>query len=340
MKIDKNEYYLYLKKNININLTECQVNMLIDYYENLNTIYKDKKSNEQIKTLLINSYKNFYISKLGKITNLFHSFFTKEFTIELMERIIKENLNDDIIIKYILDEQNKQNIMTKKIFKICDNWTYIIEYMVLLYKKIKIKTKINININNLTDININYMDIGCGSGSKTMKFAKKLNLNLNNVYGADISNWGPYNQKKYNHKFKFVKINDEKIDIEDNSMDFCTCILTLHHVEKMEKFIKDIKRILKPNGILLLIEHNNYDDYDNLTLDILHMLYGYLYDKNNRYLSNPDYAQYHNSVEWNYIMEKNDFNLLESNSLFTELSNDIRYDNVFYSWYQNGIKMV
>ena len=56
--------------------------------------------------------------------------------------------------------------------------------------------------------------------------------------------------------------------------------------------------------------------------------------ENNRYLIKPDWAFYYNSYEWNYILDKNGFVVIESNSLFTELSNDIRYDNLFYSFYK------
>ena len=121
----------------------------------------------------------------------------------------------------------------------------------------------------------------------------------------------------------------------DNSFDFISCILMLHHVKDLDKIIKEIKRLLKPDGILLIIEHNNYDDYDNMTLDILHMFYGYLYDNNKNYLEHPDYAQYYNWLEWDYIINKFGFTYLKSNLLFTELSNEIRYDNVFYCFYKN-----
>jgi ubiquinone/menaquinone biosynthesis C-methylase UbiE len=324
MKINKKEYYEYI--NNNKNLSECQKKMLINYNQKLNNIYKDKKSNEQIKTLLINCYKNNLLIKIAKIKILFYTFFNKDFTNKLMNKIIKENLNDDKIIEFIIDTKKNNNISPNKKYTICSNWSYIIENMIIIYKKIN-------NNDNLSKIN--YLDIGCGSGNKTQKIAKILKLDMSNVYGADISNWGPYNQKEYLHKFNFIKIENEKINIEDNHIDFCSCILTLHHIKNLSTILLEIKRILKPNGILLLIEHNNYDDTDNLILDILHMLYGYLYDNNNRYLIEPDYAQYNNWVEWNFIMEKYNFKNLKSNPLFTELSNDIRYDNMCYSFYKN-----
>ena len=333
MIIDKNDYFKYI--DLNNNITPCQKKMLKYYFDNLNTFYVDKKSNAQTKTLITNCYKNNLVTKIAKIKNLFYTFFNKEFTDELFRKISKEKLSDIDFINWILKNKQKYSNSNKKskpelkIKSICNSWTYIIELIVINLKKIN-------QFNNINLEKIKYLDIGCGSGNKTNKFAQILNLDYKNVYGADINTWGPYNQKEYTHKFNFAHINNGKIDLDDNSIDFASCILMLHHVQNLEILLSDIKRILKPNGILLVIEHNNYDDYDNLILDLLHMLYGYLYDKNNRYLIEPDYALYYNSFIWDYIMDKNGFKILNSNSLFTELSNEIRYDNLFYSFYLNN----
>lgn len=330
MIIDSNDYFKYIDSNENI--TSCQKKMLKYYFNNLNTFYVDRKSNLQVKTLINNCYKNNLVTKIAKIKNLFYTFFDKEFTDELFRKISKEKINDNEFINWILKNNHKHKNSGEKlkIKSICNNWTYIIEYVILNLKKINNEKKLNLDLTK-----IKYIDIGCGSGNKTNKIAQELNIDYKNVYGADISTWGPYNQKQYSHKFNFVQISNDKIDLDDNSVDLASCILMLHHVKNLDLFLKEIKRILKPNGVLLIIEHNNYDDYDNLILDILHMLYGYLYDKNNRYLEQPDYALYYNAFIWNYILDKNGFNIINSNPLFTELSNDIRYDNLFYSFYIN-----
>jgi SAM-dependent methyltransferase len=326
MIVDKSKYFKYLESNNN--LTRCQKQILESYRNNLDTIYVDRKSNVQVKTLIQYIWSNNLVTKIAKTKSLFYSFFDKDFTELLINKVINESLTDKQFINFILETKKNKKISPEKhnTTQICPSWTYIIQDMCLILNKI-IETN---EINKLT-----YLDVGCGSGNKTNNFASLLNLKQDNIYGADISNWGPYNQKKYQHKFNFVNISNDSIDMSDDSIDFCTCILMLHHVKNLDTLLKDIKRIIKPDGILLIIEHNNYDDIDNLTLDTLHMLYGYLFDKNNRYLDIPDYAQYHNWVEWDYLISSCNFELIESNSLFTELSNDIRYDNIFYSFYKN-----
>ena len=323
--LNNDEYLKWI--NDNVNLTNCQKKMLINYKNNLNSIYVGCKSNKQFYTLINYCWKNNLIIRQAKIKTLFYSFFDKDFTNLLIKNILNQQLSDLDLIDFIINQtKNKKNHPQRYNTKvICNNWIYIIENLTLIFN--------NKFLNYLDNDKIIYLDVGCGSGNKTKKFAHILNVQKNNIYGADISVWGPYNQKKYNHEFNFIKIEDNMIDMESNSINFCTCILMLHHVKNLEDLLKEIKRILKPNGILLIIEHNNFDDLDNLTLDILHCMYGYLFDKNNRYLEKPDWAEYHNSFEWNYILEKINFKLLESNPLFTELSNDIRYDNVFYSFF-------
>jgi ubiquinone/menaquinone biosynthesis C-methylase UbiE len=117
---------------------------------------------------------------------------------------------------------------------------------------------------------------------------------------------------------------------------FISCFFTLHHVENLDKLLNEITRILKPNGIFLIIEHNNYDDYENLRLDILHMLYGYLYDNRTDYITSPDFANYHNWLEWDYIISSKGLTYLKSNFLYTSLFNDTRYDNMYYAFYQKN----
>ena len=88
MIIDKNDYFGYIDSSNNI--TQCQKKMLKYYFNDLNTIYVDKKSNSQIKTLLDNCYKFNMVTKIAKIKNLFYAFFDKEFTNELFQKISKE----------------------------------------------------------------------------------------------------------------------------------------------------------------------------------------------------------------------------------------------------------
>jgi ubiquinone/menaquinone biosynthesis C-methylase UbiE len=333
------EYKIYIENNEN--LTRCQKKIFIEYKKIINTIYVNHKSNIQFYTIISNINKYNIIAYELKIKTIFYKFFNKKFTNELYN-LIKNTLNikDTEIIEYI----KKRYIKNKKIkdsssynlknpglislsLKICNEWTFIIELMALRYKKIMNKKYI--------PSKIKYIDIGSGGGHKTLKMGKEFELDKENIFGADIEKWGPYNQEKVDHKFNFIEIKDDKINAEDNSFDIASCILMLHHVKNLDAFIYEIKRILKPGGILLVIEHNVYDDYDHLILDILHTLYEALVDKKTTYFEYPEYSSYYSWLGWEYIFKKRNFTHIENNVLFTKINDETRYDNIFYSFYQN-----
>ena len=102
----------------------------------------------------------------------------------------------------------------------------------------------------------------------------------------------------------------------------------------LESFIKEIYRIIKKNGFLLLIDHCVYNDYDRLFINIQHMLYTYFYDKKTDYIENPEYIYCFNMHEWNYIMSKNKFFCKISKPLIFGNEYTQKFDNIFYAFYQ------
>lgn len=300
-------------------ITNCYKKYLKYYHNNINTIYQN---NNQLNVLIKDIYLKKLNNKIVKLKILLNKFFSYKFTQKFIKKIKNNNKTDKQYIKYIFKSLQKSNNILNHDNKniICHEWNYIIEHIILNYKKV-----INKHI-----INLKYLDIGCGSGSKTSKFSNLLNLNIKNVYGSDIPHWGPY--KQHNHKFNFINIINNKIETT-LKFDLITCILMLHHVQDLDFLIKQIYSLLNNNGILIIIEHNKLDDYDNMMLDILHMLYGYLYDKNISYLKNPDYAKYYNWFEWRYILENHNFIHIKTEMIFESLSNETRFDNIFFSIY-------
>jgi len=109
----------------------------------------------------------------------------------------------------------------------------------------------------------------------------------------------------------------------------------LHHVSELDDFIDEIKRILKPGGILLILEHTAYDDYDNMIIDLLHLLFATLTDRNKEYLKKPLYGRYYNWLELDFIFEKHKIMYLDGQNILTDIDSNLRYDNLYYSFMQN-----
>jgi len=328
-----NDYISFINKSDN--LTNCQKKILINLKNNLNKNYVNASSNKQIKTCVNLFNKNDDISNLCKFELLFNNFVSSNVSKKIIKYVSHNNVSDTEVIKFIKENEVKKYNNKKDIYNICSSWKYIIENVILTYKSIITKLNNNEDIDNIIN-NIKYLDIGCGGGHKTSLIGKELKLKKENMNGTDIKKWGPYSQEntKYDFNFKFIK-DDGTLDYKDNSFDIITCILMLHHVKELDNILVEIKRILKPNGIILIIEHDNHTDSDNMTLDILHLLYGYLVDKTENYIDNPDYSRYYNWCEWDYIFDKHEFSYIKSNYLFTSISHKLRYDNIYYCFYKN-----
>jgi ubiquinone/menaquinone biosynthesis C-methylase UbiE len=119
--------------------------------------------------------------------------------------------------------------------------------------------------------------------------------------------------------------------------DLITCNFVLHHIEDLGAAMVEIKRVLKPNGYLLIMEHDMYTDMDHMLLDIQHMIYATLYDKNDQYIDNPIHATYYNYIEWDYIMLQSDMEYVYGNYAYAGY-HDVQYDMSFFGFYRMNSK--
>lgn len=323
----------------NKHLTKCQKKIFMEMKKDIEKFYVKANTNIQIKTYYDNCIEANNILAETKLKILFNRFITLTNVNKIIDLMNKNKINKDSeIIKMISNLRNDEKMNSHKYNKdkykklkykkcyfenICSSWDYIFE-------------DISLNILDSNDINKNsmYLDVGCGFGNKTISFGKKIGIEEKNIHGTDINSWGPYEQNEITRKFNFKEIIDGKLQYMDETFDIITCFEMLHHVEKLDEFIDEIKRILKPNGIIVIVEHNCLNDYDHLILDIQHMMYGTFVDKNKTYLSKPVYSKYYNWVEWDYIFWIKKINYIKGNFLFTSVSNDVRYDNIFYGIYK------
>lgn len=93
------------------------------------------------------------------------------------------------------------------------------------------------------------LDIGCGTGEFSPLF------DANFYCGIDISpDYISYAGK--NNKGEFKVMDATNIDFPDQSFDFILIMAVLHHLndEDSNKVIKEAKRVLKPNGQILIME--------------------------------------------------------------------------------------
>ena len=283
----------YLKKHPNF--PPCKLKDYLKIKKNINKYYEPITSNKQMSII------NKYCKNNPKLFKYF-------------ERLV--------LLIYSLNGFNKFNMnilnkSDKNIFKILKQrkkggekldcfgpQRHAQEFKCIFNTAIKNSDKIKIN---------SYLDIGCGDCKKTELTGKLLGLKNSQIYGTDIDNWYLYNNEKRDKlKINFKKYEKNgKLPFEDNSMSVVSIIMTLHHLndEELDTMLKEIYRIIKPNGYFVIREHDAVTDFDYLLCDIEHSLYNDLRE------NSPDfyetyYGRYFDWLEWNYLIGKFNFKLL------------------------------
>jgi|JI10StandDraft_1071094.scaffolds.fasta_scaffold18702_6 ubiquinone/menaquinone biosynthesis C-methylase UbiE len=122
------------------------------------------------------------------------------------------------------------------------------------------------------------LDIGCGDGSITKTLKEKLGLSSDQVHGCDIvaplngPPIGPSNGQP-NGDFTFSLIDGSKLPYEAESFDVVYALMSLHHVRDLTGMLQEIKRVLRPNGVLIVREHDCVSQGLSDVLDIVHGFY-------------------------------------------------------------------
>lgn len=113
-------------------------------------------------------------------------------------------------------------------------------------KSIALKNKLNL-VNSLQPEKGNILDIGAGTGD----FLSVVKENGWNTIGVE-----PSEKAKAIAKKKGVSFVDQTSELENNSLDVITMWHVLEHVPNLDNQIKELKRLLKPNGSLIIAVPN------------------------------------------------------------------------------------
>lgn len=94
------------------------------------------------------------------------------------------------------------------------------------------------------------LDIASGEGYGSYLMSKKANY----VFGVDNDALAIKNadQKYKNTNLKFLQGNADSIPIEDASVDVVVSFETIEHHDKHHEMFSEIKRLLKPDGLLIM----------------------------------------------------------------------------------------
>ncbi len=110
------------------------------------------------------------------------------------------------------------------------------------------------------------LDIGCGSGNDVALYLKK---KASSVTGIDPSKYMVEIAKnKIGNKAKIFLGNYEKIPMKNKSVDIIVGRYSMHYNKKFDLAYKEMSRVLKPNGsIILMLPHPTGDSYMEISKD-------------------------------------------------------------------------
>ena len=153
-----------------------------------------------------------------------------------------------------------------------------------------------------------YLDIGCFDGSITKSIAKHFKLHKLQTHGVDILNYSlDMNQPNYYNDITFTQYDGKILPYSDNSFDLITCLMMLHHIapENLCILLSEINRVMKPDGIVILREHNVTNFNDGHSLDIMHNFYDYVW--NDIGDTHQWKTNYKSHIEWSKLLLDNKF---------------------------------
>lgn len=187
-----------------------------------------------------------------------------------------------------------------------------------------IKSNLKGRVTSLLDMGGNVGNIAHMLGRVIMKLPKE------NTIVVDINDWEGQ-QWTPRSDITFVHYDDIKT-IPDKSIDLITVFHTLHHINKKDytDIINQYKRIITPNGIIVLYEHDCSAPEWNGIIDIEHILYDVVVSKKKKYIDyvNNYYSNYMSKSKWEKLFKLGEFKKYKEINLRN-------IDNSFYMFFKN-----
>lgn len=169
------------------------------------------------------------------------------------------------------------------------------------------------------------LDIATGTGDFAIMLSK---LKPKKIIGLDISKGmldigiKKINAKKLDGLIDMVLADSEKIPFNDNSFDAITVGFGVRNFENLDKGLQEIHRVLKPNGIFVVLETSQPEKFPVKQLFNFYSKYiiptiGKLFSKDKKaYTYLPESAAiFPYGQKFNNILEKNGFNNATNNPL-------------------------
>jgi ubiquinone/menaquinone biosynthesis C-methylase UbiE len=176
-----------------------------------------------------------------------------------------------------------------------------------------------------------YLDYGCGDCKIAKILAKKLGPGWT-AHGADVKEWITKFNRPSDVKFEYIV--DGKIAFPDKKFNLVSANMVLHHVPELDVALKELVRVMKPGGYLILREHDALSPIDYALIDLEHMLYSICIHKMtlDEFRKNY-YGKYYDKMEWDIMLKKYGFKRLWSEYDYNGFGFKVTPTRYYYSVY-------
>ncbi len=169
-----------------------------------------------------------------------------------------------------------------------------------------------------------YFDIGASEGDITRTIRDYVNPKVTIAFDID-------GKQETIDNIMFKRNKPGQIDEPDNNADLVTVFMTLHHFEHLTQMLKEIRRVLKPGGRLIIRDHDTSTKYLALFFDFLHAYY--MVVAGNEATSEEfvkSYVSFYKSKDtWNELISDAGFKLL-----FRSFPKKVDFTNAFYTVFE------
>ncbi len=109
------------------------------------------------------------------------------------------------------------------------------------------------------------LDVGCGDGL-TDQF---LTAHPWQLLATDLSSKSVEQAQVRNPGVTYVVGQEDRLPFDDRSMDLCFTICVMHHVPPpmWTPFLREMRRVLKPGGLAMILEHNPFNPLTRLAVN-------------------------------------------------------------------------
>lgn len=108
------------------------------------------------------------------------------------------------------------------------------------------------------------LDVGCGIGS----LHPLLHGVVGRLSGIDVSSASLAQARANNDGVDYREFDGSNFPFDDASFDLVTAICVMHHVVPAEwtRFMAEMRRVVRPGGLVCVIEHNPYNPLTRLAV--------------------------------------------------------------------------